>query len=476
MVTNYDDLKTRIPNSKSASVLTAIGTAICLIAIVVSLYWLNSLNTTLEEKKSKLVEIDKTLKVKKEEIKKTEKRLIEVKKSLGEKSRQLGRYERVIKENLTSSFKGVLDLANLGAGFSAVYADKLTAEEKQLLIPALSEALAKKGDQKLQKYAALALGKMGGQAKQVVPKLIELIEMDEKNVINPYLLDACVEIGKDVPSYTEKFLKGSKIPKEIVKQTEERILKSIPPVGKGLKPEEIQISQTPIQGELKKGDSIDELRSQLPQKRIYYAMGYRVNFDAQKTFIIDLMSKDFDPYLRIEDNKKNSLAWDDDSGKGLNARIVFQPLKETNNPFLLIATTFVPGAVGKFTLNIRQTELEKTWNAFLPDNTKDKDTKRGNAYFNTHAMPLKENKTYLIDLKSSDFDAYLKLTNSEGKLLAEDDDSGDGFNSRIYFTPRTSSKYNLIATSFLPSSTGRYELQVWEVLGQFMQVPSQKIN
>src|SRR5262249_30702690 len=53
-----------------------------------------------------------------------------------------------------------------------------------------------------------------------------------------------------------------------------------------------------------------------------------------------------------------------------------------------------------------------------------------------HDVKMSPDKTYIIDLESSDFDAYLRILDSDGKQLAEDDDSGDGLNARIRFKPR----------------------------------------
>lgn len=49
----------------------------------------------------------------------------------------------------------------------------------------------------------------------------------------------------------------------------------------------------------------------------------------------------FDPYLRLEDKDGNHIESDDDSGEGLNARIIFI-CKKTDN-YRIIATTFDGG-------------------------------------------------------------------------------------------------------------------------------------
>src|ERR1022692_2091422 len=48
-----------------------------------------------------------------------------------------------------------------------------------------------------------------------------------------------------------------------------------------------------------------------------------------------------------------------------------------------------------------------------------------------YTVKLHKDKTYVIDLESKDFDAYLRLLDKKGKQLAEDDDGGGDLNSQI---------------------------------------------
>ena len=65
-----------------------------------------------------------------------------------------------------------------------------------------------------------------------------------------------------------------------------------------------------------------------------------------------------------------------------------------------------------------------------------------------HPVKLEAGKYVRIDLTSSDFDAYLHLQDEDGKTLAEDDDGGDGSNSRIVYKIKKPGTYKLVVTSF----------------------------
>jgi tetratricopeptide (TPR) repeat protein/tRNA A-37 threonylcarbamoyl transferase component Bud32 len=79
----------------------------------------------------------------------------------------------------------------------------------------------------------------------------------------------------------------------------------------------------------------------------------------------------------------------------------------------------------------------------------------------THPIQMSAGKTYMIDMESPQFDTYLRLEDSQGKVLAENDDiSPDNLNSRILFTPKEDGTYRIIATSFQQRGSGAYTLTI----------------
>jgi hypothetical protein len=82
----------------------------------------------------------------------------------------------------------------------------------------------------------------------------------------------------------------------------------------------------------------------------------------------------------------------------------------------------------------------------------------------THEWKLVAGRTYVLDLESAAFDAFLKLESPAGKLLAEKDDIVPGVNrnSRLIFTAPQDGVYRIVATSFEQSGTGPYTLRIRE--------------
>lgn len=203
---------------------------------------------------------------------------------------------------------------------------------------------------------------------------------------------------------------------------------------------------------------------------------HTVKLTKDKTYIIDLESKDFDAYLRIEDSAGKQLAQDDDGGEGLNSRLRFVPAKSDN--YQIIATTFGGGA-GTYTLKIRGAGPAKK--EALPASadgkvhtvgdglkiesqiTKDdpKDRARRNSNAKVYLVKMAKDKTYTIDMESGDIDSFLRLENEAGTQLKYDDDGGDNLNARIIFRAETAGTYRIVATTF-GGDMGPFTLKIRE--------------
>ena len=93
-----------------------------------------------------------------------------------------------------------------------------------------------------------------------------------------------------------------------------------------------------IDGVLKTTDPYDLERAKC------YRHIHELKLAAGKAYTLDLVSEDFDAFLRLEHDEKGNVAEDDDGGGNLNARIVLTPKEE--GTYRLVATTSGPGQVG----------------------------------------------------------------------------------------------------------------------------------
>jgi hypothetical protein len=218
-----------------------------------------------------------------------------------------------------------------------------------------------------------------------------------------------------------------------------------------------------VNGELTDKDDKDKVRTQC------YCKTYTFKMVKGRTYQIDMKSKDVDSYLRLENSKGARVAEDDDSGDDLDARIIYKA-EETGN-FKIYATTFNGGETGKFTLTVRDKDAPAaTGKAIELKNDKGKATYTGNLdkddtlYRNKKhklfTFRMEAGKTYQIDHMSEAFDAYLYLEDPDGKLLAQDDDGGEGLNSRIIYKAEKTGNYRMIATSLSGRATGEFTFSV----------------
>jgi len=199
-----------------------------------------------------------------------------------------------------------------------------------------------------------------------------------------------------------------------------------------------------------------------------------LTFEKDRTYVIDLMSREFDCWLRIADADGKTLAQDDDGGEGLNSRLRFVPSK--SGAFQVVATSFAGGA-GTYLLKVRvdgaagkpaakpiPLKLDGAKDGAKADfqgqlDANDAPDAVRNRPAKVHTLKMAKDKTYVIDLQSADFDSYLRLEDAAGKQIAQDDDGGGFPNARLRFTAPQDGEYRVIATSF-DGKTGRYTLEV----------------
>lgn len=112
----------------------------------------------------------------------------------------------------------------------------------------------------------------------------------------------------------------------------------------------------------------------------------------------------------------------------------------------------------------QQTKPVLSVNGELTDkDEKDTNLRVANSPRKVFKVKLFEGKTYQIDLKSGDFDAFLRLEDPQGKELAVNDDAPGGgtLDSQITYNIAKTGEYRIIATC-LVARPGKFTLTVAE--------------
>lgn len=207
---------------------------------------------------------------------------------------------------------------------------------------------------------------------------------------------------------------------------------------------------------------------------------YKLKLTEGKTYTIDLKSKAFDAVLRLENAAGKEVAFNDDfePGQSLDSRLVYKALK--SEEYRIIVTS-LDNKTGRYTLLVTEggkaaeggaavggsmfqakgSELKLAGGKgkFEGEITTD-DANAKNHFYKLFTVKLEAGKTYRIDHMSDDFDAFLFLEDPDGKTLAQDDDGGEGLNSRIVYKASAAGTYRVIATTLFTKKTGKFNLEI----------------
>jgi hypothetical protein len=172
-----------------------------------------------------------------------------------------------------------------------------------------------------------------------------------------------------------------------------------------------------------------------------------------------------DPYLRLYDSEGNEVASDDDGGPGLNAYLTYT--SATGGTYFVAASSFANSGAGRYFLRAADTDVPG--NVYTDENlaTDGEDSRISRidiaGDLDNYRVSLEAGVRYVIDVRGYGDnplrDPYLTLLNSANERIASDDDSGDGPDARLRFTPADSGEY-FIQASGLGGSTGDYQVSI----------------
>jgi subtilisin family serine protease len=201
---------------------------------------------------------------------------------------------------------------------------------------------------------------------------------------------------------------------------------------------------------------------------------YTFSGTAGQSISISMTSATIDTYLLFFRPDGTLLAEDDDGGTGLNSRIppdtgtLTLPVTGT---YKIFANSFAANTTGSYSLTLSGTTpvtcsstaitLGQTINGTLSTS----DCRLSdNSFFDSYTFNGTAGQQIAVEMSSPNFDTFLFLLGPDG-LVVDDDDGGDGFNSRIpaetgFFTLPSSGSYTILTNSFAPNITGNYTLSL----------------
>lgn len=194
---------------------------------------------------------------------------------------------------------------------------------------------------------------------------------------------------------------------------------------------------------------------------------YQLDVTAGLPLEIRLTSTELDPYLILMGPSGDVVAEDDDGGGGLNSRI--QVIPDTSGSYRIVATSYAP-ASGSYELStrrydpaaieIRPLRIGSTVSGQLTG--RDPLSPRYGTLVDGYELAGEQGRRIRLTMSSGNLDPYLVLIDPNGEVVAEDDDSGGGFNAAIEMALPMSGTYRVLATS-LRYAEGDYQLDAERV-------------
>ncbi|PAU75163.1 hypothetical protein [Halomonas salipaludis] len=219
--------------------------------------------------------------------------------------------------------------------------------------------------------------------------------------------------------------------------------------GQGIYSLDISAQAMPDDSDMQNGGPLD-LDTQVSGWFYGQDIDYQITLSERLEVVIDMQSEDFDSYLTLTGD--GVTISDDDSGSDLDARL--QTLLDPGQ-YTISAGSFGSGS-GRFRLATRtqavtddegsELSLDEPRTARLVPGARDH-----------YTLQIETPGMYVIDMRSSEVDAYLEIEGEE--LYLSDDDSGDGVDAQL--TVRLEAgHYRVTARAFNSSDVGSYVISV----------------
>ncbi|WP_395647210.1 PPC domain-containing protein [Terricaulis sp.] len=171
-----------------------------------------------------------------------------------------------------------------------------------------------------------------------------------------------------------------------------------------------------------------------------------------------------DPVITLYDAQGQQVATDDDGGAGTNAYLTF--MSPTGGPYYAAVSSYGDTGTGSYYIGVSDTDVpgnvntDENLNAAEDQRLSRIDMPDDQDFYR---VELEAGVSYAIEVSGAGqnplADPFLTIYDESGQRLTSDDDSGDGLDARLRFTPETSGVFH-IGASGLGGSTGWYQVTI----------------
>lgn len=183
-------------------------------------------------------------------------------------------------------------------------------------------------------------------------------------------------------------------------------------------------------------------------------------FEAQAgSFVtVQVRAGSFDSYVELYNPAGDLLSQDDDSGGGLNAAILDFPISENGEYELIVKSNQADGAGGVYELQLTLASELAIKGALTGGDSHRLKLAAGEQ----HAWLIEavENNFLTIRTESDTLDTYLSLYNSQGTLLAVNDDFIQKQAAIVNFIVPAAGEYRVVARAYSSEEAGQYTISL----------------
>ena len=192
---------------------------------------------------------------------------------------------------------------------------------------------------------------------------------------------------------------------------------------------------------------------------------YQIELEDSQELTIDLNSPDFDTWIELYDADCNRIAFNDDGGAGFNS-LLLQNLDA--GTYFIGVSSFGAGVAGTYFLSTSCREAIELCGgdcevALMSCGIPEEgifpmtECRRGSGQMLDLYSIVVAGGDVTIDL-TGDYDTYMQLYDENCQLIAQDDDGGDGLNSRLTMVALPGGIYYIGVSSYATGQAGGFAL------------------
>lgn len=190
-----------------------------------------------------------------------------------------------------------------------------------------------------------------------------------------------------------------------------------------------------------------------------WADAYEVSLSAGQSVRIEV-SSELDTMVYVYDPAGTLVAQDDDSGDGLAPRV--ELTAPSAGSYTIEVTTFAAALGGDYSLVV--TATAEIVDAQVSDGTLARgdgaSRTRSGSRADAYSVRLEAGDSVRAWVESTAFDPMIYVYGPGGELVGQDDDGGEGLNSRIEFRAASPGVHVVEVTAYESSSSGPYRLTI----------------